>query len=92
MTLKTEIKIYNNQVFQTEAFNFYKGLCQTEDYRKAVFRGLTNINAKDWWKEKHTPISWSDSTWNTHNGCQKISPGCDNCYADNQTGPKSRAG
>tara|TARA_R110002020_G_scaffold383182_1_gene593840 strand:- start:1720 stop:2715 length:996 start_codon:yes stop_codon:yes gene_type:complete len=85
MTLKTEIKNYNQ-------FNYYKSLCQTEDYRKAVFRGLTNINAKEWWNEKHTNIHWSDSTWNTHNGCQKISPGCDNCYADSQTGPNSRTG
>lgn len=26
-------------------------------------------------------IEWTDSTWNPVTGCDKISPGCDNCYA-----------
>lgn len=28
-----------------------------------------------------TSISWSDATWNPWIGCQKVGPGCDNCYA-----------
>lgn len=31
---------------------------------------------------KETNISWTDSTWNPWWGCQKVSPGCDNCYAE----------
>ena len=27
-------------------------------------------------------ISWCDSTWNPMTGCTKVSPGCDNCYAE----------
>lgn len=29
-----------------------------------------------------TAISWTDATFNTHWGCLKVSPGCDNCYAE----------
>lgn len=29
-----------------------------------------------------TGISWTDSTWNPTSGCTKVSPGCDNCYAE----------
>ena len=28
-----------------------------------------------------TSIEWTDATWNPVTGCQKISPGCKNCYA-----------
>lgn len=28
-----------------------------------------------------TNIEWTDSTWNPTTGCDKVSPGCDNCYA-----------
>ena len=27
-------------------------------------------------------ISWTESTWNPVVGCTKVSPGCDNCYAE----------
>ena len=27
-------------------------------------------------------IEWTDETWNPVTGCTKISPGCDNCYAE----------
>lgn len=27
-------------------------------------------------------IEWTDVTWNPASGCTKISPGCDNCYAE----------
>jgi hypothetical protein len=26
-------------------------------------------------------IEWTDATWNPIRGCDKISPGCKNCYA-----------
>lgn len=28
-----------------------------------------------------TAIEWTDATWNPTSGCEKISDGCDNCYA-----------
>jgi protein gp37 len=31
---------------------------------------------------KDTKIRWAEHTWNTMTGCTKISPGCDNCYAE----------
>ena len=27
-------------------------------------------------------IGWTDATWNPWTGCRKLSPGCDNCYAE----------
>lgn len=30
----------------------------------------------------HSTIEWTDATWNPVTGCTKISPGCDNCYAE----------
>jgi protein gp37 len=29
-----------------------------------------------------TSIEWTDATWNPVTGCTKVSPGCDNCYAE----------
>lgn len=31
---------------------------------------------------KNTKIQWTDRTWNPVSGCSKVSPGCDNCYAE----------
>ncbi len=28
-----------------------------------------------------TKIAWCDHTWNPWRGCQKVSPGCERCYA-----------
>ena len=28
-----------------------------------------------------TGIEWTDRVWNPTTGCDRISPGCDNCYA-----------
>lgn len=28
-----------------------------------------------------TAIEWTDETWNPTTGCDRVSPGCDNCYA-----------
>lgn len=30
----------------------------------------------------HSTIEWTDATWNPVTGCDKISPGCKNCYAE----------
>ena len=27
-------------------------------------------------------IEWTEETWNPVTGCDKVSPGCDNCYAE----------
>lgn len=29
-----------------------------------------------------TGIEWTDKTWNPTTGCDKVSPGCKNCYAE----------
>jgi protein gp37 len=29
-----------------------------------------------------TEIAWTDETWNPTVGCSRVSPGCDNCYAE----------
>ncbi len=29
----------------------------------------------------HSAIEWTDATWNPVTGCQRVSPGCDHCYA-----------
>ena len=29
-----------------------------------------------------TNIEWTDYSFNSHWGCTKVSPGCDNCYAE----------
>lgn len=34
---------------------------------------------------ENTKIEWTDSTWNPWIGCGKVSPGCDNCYAEVST-------
>ncbi len=31
-----------------------------------------------------TGIQWTDATWNPTTGCDRVSPGCDNCYAMTQ--------
>jgi protein gp37 len=31
---------------------------------------------------EHSKIEWTDHTFNPWIGCQKVSPGCDNCYAE----------
>lgn len=28
-----------------------------------------------------TSIEWTETTWNPNTGCDRVSPGCDNCYA-----------
>lgn len=30
----------------------------------------------------NSAIEWTDATWNPVTGCDKVSPGCDNCYAE----------
>jgi protein gp37 len=31
-----------------------------------------------------TSIEWTDATWNPVRGCARVSPGCENCYAEGQ--------
>ena len=31
---------------------------------------------------KDSAIGWTHHTFNTHWGCEKVSPACDNCYAE----------
>jgi protein gp37 len=31
---------------------------------------------------KNSKIEWTDHTFNPWLGCQKVSPGCDHCYAE----------
>ena len=31
-----------------------------------------------------TAIEWADKTFNPWIGCQKVGPGCDNCYAEKE--------
>jgi len=33
-----------------------------------------------------TKIEWTEATWNPIIGCSKISPGCENCYAEKMAG------
>jgi protein gp37 len=33
-----------------------------------------------------TKIEWTDATFNPWIGCQRVSPGCDHCYAERQNG------
>jgi protein gp37 len=30
----------------------------------------------------NSKIEWTDATWNPVRGCTKVSPGCQNCYAE----------
>jgi protein gp37 len=39
-----------------------------------------------------TKISWTGRTWNPVTGCDKVSPGCTNCYALTQAGRLKRMG
>lgn len=32
----------------------------------------------------HSKIEWTEATWNPVTGCNKISPGCKNCYAERE--------
>ena len=31
---------------------------------------------------KYSKIEWTEATWNPSIGCDKISAGCKNCYAE----------
>ena len=36
-------------------------------------------------------IEWTEKTWNPTRGCQRVSPGCQNCYAERMSGRFCRA-
>lgn len=39
-----------------------------------------------------TKLEWTDRVWNPFRGCRRVSPGCENCYAEKIAGRWSRAG
>lgn len=39
---------------------------------------------------ENTKIEWADDTFNPWSGCQKVSPGCANCYAEAESSKKRR--
>lgn len=39
-----------------------------------------------------TGIEWTDATWNPTTGCDRVSPGCDNCYALTQAARLKKMG
>jgi len=39
-----------------------------------------------------TTIEWTDVTWNPTRGCRRVSPGCENCYAERSAIRQSNAG
>lgn len=39
-----------------------------------------------------TAIGWADRVWNPVTGCSKVSPGCNNCYAESQSARLQRMG
>lgn len=39
-----------------------------------------------------TSIEWAEATWNPTTGCDRVSPGCDNCYALRLAGRLKRMG
>jgi protein gp37 len=48
-------------------------------------RRLEERTPEPTWKKvavgDHSAIEWTEATWNPTTGCDKTSPGCDNCYA-----------
>ena len=54
--------------------------------KETIKNGLMNVGAKPWVsKQDRTKIAWTDTTFNIAWGCQKVSDGCKNCYADHQS-------
>jgi len=41
---------------------------------------------------ENSKIEWCDHTFNPWIGCQKVSPGCDNCYRRSNDGPPLQKG
>jgi len=39
-----------------------------------------------------TSIEWTDRTWNPTTGCDKVSPGCKNCYAERMSSRLQKMG
>lgn len=39
-----------------------------------------------------TSIAWTDRTWNPVRGCSRVSPGCQNCYAERMASRFAKAG
>src|SRR3984885_15204401 len=49
-----------------------------------IRRDRRNFARSRWRRKmgKYSRIEWTDHTFNPWIGCQKVSPGCDNCYAE----------
>ena len=45
-----------------------------------VHRCSVHVTRKE--MSENTNIEWADHTANFWEGCQKVSPGCDHCYAE----------
>src|ERR1022692_3017944 len=43
--------------------------------------GLIRPRAAGWLMADKTAIGWTEATWNPATGCDRVSAGCDNCYA-----------
>jgi len=41
-----------------------------------------HLNARGNNVSDHSPIEWTNATWNPVTGCTKLSAGCDHCYAE----------
>src|SRR3972149_955973 len=41
---------------------------------------------------RSSKISWTDATFNPGRGCRRVSPGCENCYAERMSGRYSGPG
>ena len=40
----------------------------------------------------NTSIQWTDATWNPTRGCSRVSPGCQNCYAERTAARQMNSG
>src|SRR5437016_12393441 len=65
---------------------------QPEDsqaWRRCLAGGMLKLapfpmspGARDLSMSQHSEIEWTDASWNPVRGCEKITPGCDHCYAE----------
>src|SRR5258707_3964038 len=47
---------------------------------------------ESWIMSTRTSIEWTEVTWNPATGCDRVSAGCDNCYALTQAGRLKKMG
>lgn len=56
-------------------------LVSTKKASPAIERGVFILESH---MAEDTKIEWTDHTFNPWEGCQKVGPGCDHCYAENR--------